>query len=178
MTENLLNTFIDKLPEGVLVVDSEGMVEMVNHTASQLLHRSKNTLEGFGLDKTVNLKQEDILNRLKACSRSRQPIPVSLPFLDEKGSVFKFKVTGFLFTPAIEHTLCKIMLRLTKADSSSSQFITLNKEIQNQHKTLRLLKNSQKELLEVSKELNNYINVVDKYLISSATDKNGNIVVF
>lgn len=176
MKADALRTFVDRLPEGVLVVSSNGVVQLANTKASHLLNRSPDALESSKLSAVSRLTDSEVCKRLKACMRSRQPVPIAITFVDDEDVVIKLKMTGFLFTPASEGALAQIMLRLLKTDSASSQFIALNKEIENQQKTMRLLVQSKTKLQKAREELSGYIDILDKYVISSATDLDGNIV--
>ncbi len=176
MKADVLRDFVNRMPEGVLLINNLGVVHIANTRASHLLRRHKNELEGVGLDRVSLLTDCEVCNRLKACVRSRQPVPIAIPFVDNKGNTINLKMIGFLFAPAQNNDAPQIMLRLQRTDSASSQFITLNKELKNQHKTMRLLTNSKNQLQKVTEELNDYINIVDKYIISSTTDQNGIIV--
>jgi len=176
MQRDDINNFINALPEAILLIDAMGTVQIANAKAAQLLNRNKNALEGYSLNNITSLSENGVLERLKTPKRSRQPIPIAIPFINHNGNAIQLITTGFLFTPSQENCSAKIMLRLKREDKSSSQFIALNKEIEHQHKTMRLLMNSQEQLHKITDTLNDYIDIVDKYVISSSTDKHGNII--
>jgi len=176
MQRDDINNFINALPEAVLLVDDIGVIQTINAKAAHLLNRKKNALEGYSLTDITSLSKNGVLERLKTPKRSRQPIPIAIPFINHDGNAIQLTTSGFLFTPSQENSSAKIMLRLKREDKSSSQFIALNKEIENQHKTMRLLMKSQKKLHTMTEKLNDYIDIVDKYVISSSTDTHGNII--
>lgn len=176
MGRDEINIFVNALPEAVLLVDDKGVIQIANTKATHLLNRNKIELERYALNDLTTLSENEVLDRLKTSKRSRQPLHLAIPFIEHNGDALQLTTTGFLFTPLQENCSAKIMLRLKRENKSSSQFISLNKEIKHQHKTMRLLLNSQEELHKITEELNDYIDIVDKYVISSSTDKNGNII--
>lgn len=176
MDRDEINIFLNALPEAVLLVDDKGVIKIANAKATHLLNRNKIGLEGYALNNLTSLSENEVLDRLKTSKRSRQPLHIAIPFIDPNGHTLQLTTTGFLFSPAKENCNAKIMLRLKRENKSSSQFISLNKEIKQQHKAMRLLLNSQEQLHKTTEKLNDYIDIVDKYVISSSTDKTGNII--
>lgn len=176
MDIDFVKNFVERLPEGIVVVDSNGIILALNTKASRLFFRSKDTLEGFNLESISPIDHKEISFQLKSCFRTRQSIPITLPIMDQKGKRLHFNITGFLFSPKRGNVPAKIMLRFTKKDSLYSGFITLNKQIEHQNKTMHLLQKSQKEFKKISEELQDYLKIVDKYVITSTTDIHGKII--
>ena len=129
--------FADKLPEGMLLLTSQGDILAVNRAANRLLHCSPDELLDQNISMVTSITPAEIVARLKPCSRSRIPVQIALKFKDNSDS--SIQATAFLFTPATDSTPAHILLRLQKTVSSSSQFATLKQDLAKQNKTLKAL---------------------------------------
>ena len=129
--------FADKLPEGMLLLTSQGDILAVNRAANRLLHCSPEELLDQNISMVTSITPAEIVARLKPCSRSRIPVQIALKFKDNSDS--SIQATAFLFTPATDSTPAHILLRLQKTVSSSSQFATLKQDLAKQNKTLKAL---------------------------------------
>jgi len=129
--------FADKLPEGMLLLTSQGDILAVNRAANRLLHCSPDELLDQNISMVTSITPAEIVACLKPCSRSRTPVQIALKFKDNSDS--SIQATAFLFTPATDSTPAHILLRLQKTVSSSSQFATLKQDLAKQNKTLKAL---------------------------------------
>ena len=145
-------SFADNLPEGMLLVNSQGDILSVNRAAGRLLQRTSAELVNKNLSLITNATQAEALERLKFCSRSRTPVPVALKFDSPSGTnAPSIQTTAFLFAPATDTSPAHILVRLQKNTSIGNQFAALKQDIVKLNKTLRLLSQS-RETLRVAKE--------------------------
>ncbi len=175
-------SFADKLPEGMILLSSQGQILAINRVAAQLLQKTKQQLSNQSLSLLTDLSEQEIIAKLKTCIRSRTPAPVAIDLSTDACSITK----GFLFTPATSLEPAQIILRLEKHQSFSSGFHVLNHEIEKQKKAYRLLKKSRDELTIHKLELEDLVakrtnqfefqrRALDEHSIVSITDTEGNI---
>lgn len=118
--------FADKLPEGMLLLTSQGEILSANRAACRLLQRTHSELVHRNLSLITDSTQVEVVNRLRPCSRSRTPVKVAIKFnAKPKSKELSIQATGFLFTPATESVSAQVLLRLHQNVSSNSQFATL-----------------------------------------------------
>jgi signal transduction histidine kinase/CheY-like chemotaxis protein len=132
--------FADKFPENMLLLNSQGDILSANRAACRLLQRPLNELLHQNISLISNLTDDEVLERLKPCSRSRTPVQIALRPDVELSSSSSLQATAFLFTPATDSALAHILLRLQKIRSSSSQFAILKQDIANKNKTLQAMR--------------------------------------
>jgi diguanylate cyclase (GGDEF)-like protein/PAS domain S-box-containing protein len=174
--------FADKLPEGMLLLTSQGEILAANRKATQLLQIPAQDLLNQHFSLLCDTSASDITARLKFCARSRTPSQLSIKLLNSSCIVS----SGFLFTPATESTLAKILLRIQENQSSLTLFQVLNEKINKQNRLMRSLAKSrdnlddliQKRTAELSvalyeAELNKAELVQKEERLSLATKPNG-----
>ena len=86
------------------------------------------------------MTNEEVVERLKPCSRSRTLVQIALRPDVELNSSSSLQATAFLFTPATDSAPAHILLRLQKIKSSSSQFAILKQDIAGKNKTLQAMR--------------------------------------
>jgi len=86
------------------------------------------------------MTNEEVVERLKPCSRSRTPVQIALRPDIEINSGSSLQATAFLFTPATDSAPAHILLRLQKIKASSSQFAILKQDIAGKNKTLQAMR--------------------------------------
>jgi len=161
--------FADKLPEGMLLLTNQGQILAANRKASQLLQIKAQELINQNLCILTDEDESRIIQALRPCSRSRTPVQVAVKFSNKSCSM----ANGFLFSPATTTSTAQIVLRIQKNQPSSSQFHTLNKELQKQARIMRLLKNNRDILHAEEENLRITLNSIGDAVI--ATDQHGQI---
>lgn len=162
---------IDRLPEPALLVSATGKIVYANSRATRLLQRSPEALHDI---LEVTAEDPDRVKRfLRLCSRSPKPIPVGFRIQVENRTREDINLSGFLFNPAQNDEPALVMLRFIQTASASSRFLVLNREIEKQNLNLKLLSDSRDELSRIKFDLQDYVGIVDKYVITSSTDRAG-----
>lgn len=173
MTMHKIDFFIKNLPEPTLLVDAKGIIVAINTKATHLLQQKKEQLLGNSLAQCSSLKPNQMVKIIRMGQRSRQLIALKIPFVDSNGHALSLNASGFLFFVSEKHDNKYLMIRLKLQDIAIQKFIQLNTKLKKQHKHMRLLQKSKEELEVVSKTLNHYIDIVDRYVISTSTDTEG-----
>jgi len=175
-------SFADKLPEGMILLSSQGQILAINRVATQLLQKTNQQLSNQNLSLITNSSEQEIAAKLKSCSRSRTPVPIAINLSTDTCAI----TNGFLYTPATSLEPAQIILRLEKHQPSSCNFHVLSLEIEKQKKAYRLLKKSRDELTEYKSELEALVtqrtsqlefqrSALDEHSIVSIADIKGNI---
>jgi len=173
-------SFADKLPDGMILVSSQGEILAVNRKAVQLLKQTQLQLKNQNLSLISDLAEQEIVARLKLCAGSRTPTPLGIKLSNQAYLV----ADGFLFTPAAASIPAQIILRLEKAQPSLAKFQTLTDEVEKQEKELKLLKQSRDELskqkfdlerlvTERAKQFEFHRTSLEEHTIVSITDAKG-----
>lgn len=134
--------FADKLPEGMLLLTSQGEILAANRKAGELLQILPQDLANQNFSLMTDVSETDIVQRLKFCARSRTPKPLSIKLLNTSCVV----TSGFLFTPAKASALAHIILRIQEHQPSISLFHSLNEKIEKQKRLMRSLSQSRDNL--------------------------------
>ena len=173
-------SFADKLPDGMILVSSQGEILAINRKAVQLLKLTKQQLNNQSLSLISDLAEQEIVARLKLCAGSRTPTPLGIKLSNQACLV----TDGFLFTPAAASIPAQIILRLEKAQPSLSKYQTLTNEVEKHKKALKLLNQNRDELskhkfdlerlvTERTKQFEFHRTSIDEHTIVSITDAKG-----
>jgi diguanylate cyclase (GGDEF)-like protein/PAS domain S-box-containing protein len=138
----------DKLPHGMLLINSEGLILAANKQASQLLQILPQNLANKNISSITVAPEVVVIERLRPCYRTRSPATLSIELINDLGTI----TTGFLFTPSTNSSSATVLLNLQKGRPSSTHFLLLNQEIDKQKNLMRLLTQSRDNL---EKEVNN-----------------------
>ncbi len=174
--------FADKLPEGMILLSSRGQIIAINRVAVQLLQRTKQQLNNQNFSLLTDLSEQEVIEKLRGCARSRTPAPVAINISTDRCTISN----GFLFTPATSLEPAQIILRLEKHQPLSSNFHILSREVEKQKKAHKLLKKSRAELIKHEVEFEALVakrtkqfefqkNALDEHSIVSVADTKGNI---
>jgi len=77
------SAFADKLPEGMLLLTSQGEILSVNRVACRLLQRPADELVHQNLSLISSITQPELIERLKPCARSRTPVQLAVEEIEE-----------------------------------------------------------------------------------------------
>ena len=173
-------SFADKLPDGMILVSSQGEILAVNRKAVQLLKHTQQQLKNQNLSLISDLAEQEIGLNLRSCAGSREPIPLAIKLSIQTCLIRD----GFLFTPATVSAPAQLILRLEKTHPSLAKFQILAGEVEKQEKELKLLQQNRNELtkkksdleIEVAKRTKQFEfhrDSLDQHSIVSITDAKG-----
>ncbi len=131
----------------VLILDRAGTVLALNRPMLRQL-RAEPSATGRNLCEIVDVAPDSLEAALRACSRSRAPIPLSLRGGKSKSIHMPFR--GALLRPASERGAAVVVLRAIQTDSSTAQLSSLTQRIQALNAELRKRRKMEVCLLETT----------------------------
>ncbi len=136
--------------DALILCTSAGHILATNQKAAKLLG-VENTAGVSLLELSVN-KTTELKDYLKKCARSRMLQPLSL--LVERSNVTeKIICEGCLLQPPAADRPAYLLLRCTDQTEKNAQFNALNREVDKQKQALSKLRDSQMELMQRNKKL-------------------------
>lgn len=163
----------DALPESLIMITSDGTIQAANQAAGRMLNRDPDTLSGQPLIDIVENPAEQLAQHMKYWSRTRKPVPSPIVWRGLKNDAKGWHCQGFLLSPAGERQSACIIIRCVSGRSPTTEFLTLNHEVEKQQRTLRYLKESREQLsLEHEKAVVTLQSIGDAVI---TTDANGRI---
>lgn len=117
------------LPDAFLIVASDGYIFGANRAARVLLTKSLMAITGNSLLQFVHAADNDVLEYLRAGSRTRQPLPGAITLEDEDGSPCRLRTMVHVLLPATSSTPARLLMQFREADNGSSKFTALNDQI-------------------------------------------------
>jgi two-component sensor histidine kinase len=122
-------TLVNAWPEAVLLVGADGVILGGSPSIERQIGLPSTALCGKSLEDVADFSG-DILEYLRACARSRQPIPGSLAFGTPGGPNIHCRVHGAVLCPRTDEQPALIFLRLTSKETEVHQFLALNEKIE------------------------------------------------
>ncbi len=174
MQANEFLLLAEHLPEGMLLLAADGEILAVNRGAARLLEQNAGQLAGNNLGEITGLQHDELIAKLKPCTRSRSPIPLAFKSSSAEATVKMPSCEGFLVSPAEEGKLAQIILRLHDGSSHHETFLALNQEIEKQRRVLRKLEDSREQLRVSEENLSITLNSIGDAVMVS--DKEGALV--
>ncbi len=163
----------DSLPEGMLMVASDGEILAINRAALRKLKTGDaSKVMGKNLSDLTGLPRDVVITRLKTCSRSRTPVRLALRCVNDHDPLPSCE--GFLLTPASDGQSARILLRLNLSENRSDIFLSLNREISKQRLLLRKLEESREQLRQKEEKLAITLNSIGDAVM--VTDKDGLLI--
>jgi len=148
--------FANLFPEPILLVSSSGHLCAANAGAQRALLQdaeltSERRILGF-----VDDDEQKVLDYLRACSRSAEPLPGLLTFRTASAVPVAYRCLGSAFQSRDDQQRPLIVLRLAPKDASSNRFVGLNQQIEQLRREVRRrleaeqTAREQRELLQVT----------------------------
>jgi PAS domain S-box-containing protein len=125
--ENFLAT-ADLLPEPMLLVTADGVIEVCNRAFARLLGVMQQELSGRPLDALVTESPEKVAEYVRACARSGQMVMGSLTLRQGDGSV-AFRCDGVAYRAVPGGSPGRVLLRLRAKQEGNSGFLTLTDKV-------------------------------------------------
>ncbi len=120
----------DILPEPTLLVTSEGRLAFANKAATALFKLAAAHLAGELLSRFVTESEVAVAALLKAGSRTSSPVPCSLTVAQPSGAMVRCRCECAIYRPRSPDSPALILLRLTRKEVASSQFLLLKQRIE------------------------------------------------
>lgn len=156
MTPEQFQQWADLLPEPMLLLDCEGKIMAANASASGKLAPISRV--GCRLCEVAANPHAGLAEYLRACSRSRSPLPGAIILPPGEGEAAVLRCEGALLDTCAGGAERQILLRLVPKESAVRQFLALNQkldelaaEIVRRRQVQRELR-SQQERLQASEE--------------------------
>ncbi|MDF5726327.1 MAG: ATP-binding protein [Rhizonema sp. PD37] len=141
------------LPEPLLLVDGKGEILAINQSVVGMLGLRWKELQGRTLFEILTEPANKIENYIQACSRSRAMVLGSFTLSKNNGHTLMFRCQGAVIQPWSPETPTLILLRLENKVLASSNFILLNKKIDQLAKEVIRRKQVEEELSKANEAL-------------------------
>jgi len=165
----------DLLPEGMLMVSAEGEVLAINRAAKRMLSCASPSPVGRNLSELTGMSADELIIRLKPCSRSRTPVRLALQCAQNTNkNTSTSPCEGFLLSPAQDGNSAQIVIRINSSETRSDIFMALNQDIEKQRRVLRKLEDSREQLRLKEENLHITLNSIGDAVM--VTDKKGLLV--
>jgi len=128
MSPESFSTWADLLPEALLLVSGQGTILTLNRGAKNLW----GDREGMVGRRLAELDKGDpaaLEQYLRACSRTREPLPGALLLACGAGEPVAYRCKGAVLAPHAQAAERRLLLRLVPRQRSPSEFAVLNEKI-------------------------------------------------
>ena len=141
------------LPEPLLLVTSEGNILATNPPVAALLGLRSKALIGKNLFDLVTEPPDNVIKYLQACSSTRTMFLGSLTLRRHDGETLICRSEGAVVQPWSVESQSLILLRLENRASASSNFVLLNKKIDELAKEVQQRQRAEAALSKANQEL-------------------------
>ncbi len=164
---------IDRLPDACLLVSGDGVVLGANRRLARLgIEPSR--LRGNPLSDVTAQPPAAVVAYLRRCSRTSEPVPGSLTLKRVDGGELPCRSDGSVLAPSSDASQAIVMLRLESKDASISQFLTLNRKIDELGRQILKRQKVEEELREQKEWLGVTLSSIGDAVI--ATDTEGRVI--
>lgn len=163
----------DMLPEPTLLVTSDGRLAFANKAAAALFKLASAHLVGELLSRFVVESEAAIADLLKAGSRTSSPVPCSLTVAQQQGAMVRCRCECAIYRPRSPDSPALILLRLTRKEVASSQFLLLKQRIEALSKEIARRRYAEAALRETTARYRVTLESIGDAVI--ATDASGRI---
>lgn len=162
------------LPVPSILITSSGEIKETNVAASQLLGDRQGFVSGTNITDYIFGESRTAMAYLRVCSRSSEPLPGSMTFIDHEGNEADCRCAGFHVSGAgLGYSESLIHLTCTRRDSRSSAFMALNRKLEELNKayhSLKLTRNTFQTVLD-SQDAIVYVADMDTYELLFINEK-------
>jgi PAS domain S-box-containing protein len=153
MTPEQFLEFARVLPEPLLMVNSDGQLLAGNQPAATLLGLGRQELKQRMLFDLVTEPTNDLVKYLQACSISRAMVIGTLTIRKNDGQTLVCRSQGAVIQPLSPESSALILLRLENRAIASSNFVLLNKKLDELSKEIQKRKQAEAALSKANEEL-------------------------
>ncbi|MFW5700673.1 MAG: PAS domain S-box protein, partial [Cyclobacteriaceae bacterium] len=143
--EQKYRTLFEKAPIGVLLVDSDGNIQEINHVLMQTFNLSSRDLQVSNVFHKSWLKKSPIFANIQHCTKNNQPVTGEEKFIHENNKVIIFK---YYLNPLL-------------IDDEITQVQAILIDITNQKQVEDALKKNQIKLQQITNNITDLITEVD-----------------
>ncbi|MBE9050588.1 PAS domain-containing sensor histidine kinase [Nostocales cyanobacterium LEGE 11386] len=141
------------LPEPLLLVNSEGQLLAANQPVAAILGLRSQELQEKMLFDIVTESTNDMRNYLQACSSSRAMVLGIITLRKNDGQTLICRSQGAVIQPWSPESSALILLRLESRTTASSNFVLLNKKIDELAKEVQKRQQAEEALWKANEEL-------------------------
>lgn len=149
----------DLLPEPLFLVSADGRISVANRAALRALGVSADSICGQSLAAFTgdDVDTGRLLNYLRLCSGSKEPLAGSLSLKHSSGRTGAFRCDGSILEPAAAARDAIICLRCISRQTSNSQFITLNRKIEELNREIHARARTEEQVRRLNEALDQRI---------------------
>jgi len=164
---------VERLPEACLLVSSGGLVLGANRRVARL-GVDPDSLVGRPLADAAAQPPEALATYLRRCATTSEPIPGALVLRRGDGRAIHCRLDGGVLAPAREDAPAIVLLRLESKDAAVSQFLALNRRIDDLGRQILKRRKVEEDLREQKEWLRVTLSSIGDAVI--ATDVEGRVV--
>ncbi len=153
MTPEQFTELARVLPEPSLFITQTGEIRAINKPGASLFGLKSKALTGKQLYEFLIDSEEITLKYLQNCSRSRKMLLGSLTILTPDGEMVICRSLGAVVKPASAESPAEIFLRLEKQAEANSNFLLLNKKIEELQAEIEQRRHAENKLKQTLSEL-------------------------
>ncbi len=135
---DFLHEIGDPWPEAVFLLNPAGRILALNTAGEKMLGLARKQGTGLFLPRFTVDDDATVTSYLKSCLGNRQQIPGSLTFRDGEGQPRRYRCQGYRVQPDPGEPPA-VFLRCTPAHGADNQFMSLNRQLEEQRLTHRAL---------------------------------------
>ena len=143
----------DLLPELLFLVNGEGRILVANRAALHTIGATADAVSGRNLAEFADTDNTRLMNYLRLCSGSKQPLIGSMSIRVPDGTSVALRCDGAVLEPAATAAEVRICLRCIPRQASNSRFITLNHKIEELHRQIGARQSSEEQIRKLNAEL-------------------------
>lgn len=147
-TRSQFEDLANLLPEAMLLVDVDGLIQATNAAARQQLGKLDIQPGLTALTALCIEPPQQVAEYLRNCRRVVALMPATLTVRLPCGTALPLRVQGARFAPAGQTTSCWVLLRLIPKHAAESRFLTMNRQIEKLAHEIDLRRRAELELID------------------------------
>lgn len=147
-TRSQFEDFANLLPEAMLLVDMDGLIQAANTAARRQLGRLDIEPGMTALAALCIEPPQQVAAYLRNCRRVVALMPATLTFRLPCGTVLPLRAQGARFAPAGQTTSSWVLLRLIPKQTAESRFLAMNRQIEKLAHEIDLRRRAELELID------------------------------
>jgi signal transduction histidine kinase len=145
------------LPEPLFLVSGDGFVRAANRSALRILGADATQVAGQALAELAHNGKSRLMDYLLLCSGSKHPLAGSLSLKGPTGGIVALRCDGAVLHPAASAKDTLICLRCKPRQTSNSQFIALNRKIEELNREISARERTEEQIRGLNEELEQHI---------------------
>lgn len=116
-------------PGPALLLTTDGCIVAANKAVGRLVGRSRSDLTQAELAALVFEAAEQVIDYLRICARTREPLPGTLTWRSANGTAMPMRAEGAVIRPHSANAPALVLVRCRDKDAAAEQFLALNEQI-------------------------------------------------